>query len=422
MDMKKIARSPRLRLAIAFGLAVTVGAGTAASTAAADDRGVTGSGTRATATVMTVPDAIGTQDGTSGPVTGYVVGQPVSATTVLTSRFTADTAIALAASPTETAPARMLYVQVTAAFRADFGLRAHPGLLGGAVTVSGTLTPYFSHPGLKSPTSMVAGGATPAPTGGTTPTAGPTPTGGPTPTAGPTAGPGGPYDSTYYAPAIGKTGPALRAALHDIIKVQTKLSYEQVWDALKETDQDPANPADVILLYTGRSQAKTANGSGVDDWNREHVWAKSHGDFGTATGPGTDVHHLRPADVSVNSTRGSKDFDAGGTEIGEAPGNFTDADSFEPRDAVKGDVARMLMYMAVRYEGDDGWPDLELNDQVSNGTTPRIGRLSVLLTWNRQDPPDAFEQHRNQVIYDHWQHNRNPFVDHPEWAGAIWGG
>ncbi|CAM5631154.1 hypothetical protein SCYAM73S_07454 [Streptomyces cyaneofuscatus] len=75
-----------------------------------------------------------------------------------------------------------------------------------------------------------------------------------------------------------------------IISDQTKLSYSQVWDALKATDEDPANSSNVILLYTGRSQSKNDNGGNADRWNREHVWAKSHGDFGTAAGPG----HRRP--------------------------------------------------------------------------------------------------------------------------------
>ncbi|UKY54214.1 endonuclease [Streptomyces inhibens] len=230
------------------------------------------------------------------------------------------------------------------------------------------------------------------------------------------------YDDTYYKDAIGKTGQALKDSLHQIISsTQTgKLTYSQVWDALKDTDEDPANSANVILLYSGRSQSKNSNGSNPDDWNREHVWAKSHGDFGTATGPGTDIHHLRPADVSVNSTRGNKDFDDGGTEVGEAPGNYTDGDSFEPRDADKGDVARMILYMAVRYDGDDGFPDLEPNDKVDNGSQPYIGRLSVLKEWSKQDPPSTFEQHRNQVIFDKYQHNRNPFIDHPEWVDEIW--
>ncbi|UPK75202.1 endonuclease [Nocardioidaceae bacterium SCSIO 66511] len=227
----------------------------------------------------------------------------------------------------------------------------------------------------------------------------------------------------YYDDAEGKTGEELRSSLHTIISTDvTQLSYDEVWDALKMTDEDPANPANVILLYSGESRSEDQNGGDSDDWNREHVWAKSHGDFGTATGPGTDVHHLRPTDVTVNSTRGNLDFDEGGEEVEDAPGNFVDGDSWEPRDEVKGDVARMIMYMDVRYDGEDGFADLEVNDEVDNGSNPNIGKISMLLQWNEQDPPDEFEQNRNDVIYDEIQHNRNPFIDHPEWADAIWAG
>ncbi|MFD5006943.1 endonuclease I family protein [Streptomyces mutabilis] len=228
------------------------------------------------------------------------------------------------------------------------------------------------------------------------------------------------YDSTYYKDAVGKTGDSLKSSLHTIISDQTKLSYSAVWDALKVTDQDPADSGNVILLYSGISRSKSLNGGDTGDWNREHVWAKSHGDFGTSTGPGTDIHHLRPEDVRVNSVRGNKDFDNGGSGFTDSGGSLTDSDSFEPRDAVKGDVARMIFYMAVRYEGGDGWADLEVNGSVDNGSSPYIGKLDVLKQWNDEDPPDAFEQRRNQVIYDDYQHNRNPFVDHPEWVEAIW--
>ncbi|NEV86730.1 ribonuclease [Streptomyces tendae] len=228
------------------------------------------------------------------------------------------------------------------------------------------------------------------------------------------------YDDTYYKDAIGKTGASLKSSLHTIISDQTKLSYSAVWDALKATDEDPDDSGNVILLYSGVSRSKSLNGGDTGDWNREHVWAKSHGDFGTSTGPGTDIHHLRPADVRVNSVRGNKDFDNGGSAVSEGGGSLTDSDSFEPRDAVKGDVARMIFYMAVRYEGGDGFADLEVNGQVDNGSNPYIGKLSVLKAWNDEDPPDAFEEHRNQVVYDDYQHNRNPFIDHPEWVESIW--
>ncbi|MEU9993859.1 endonuclease [Streptomyces sp. NPDC050848] len=229
------------------------------------------------------------------------------------------------------------------------------------------------------------------------------------------------YDSTYYKNAIGKTGTSLKSSLHTIISGGTKkISYDAVWNALKVTDQDPNNSANVILLYSGTSRSKSLNGGDVGDWNREHVWAQSHGNFGTSAGPGTDLHHLRPADVQVNSIRGNKDFENGGSAVSGAPGSYTDANSFEPRDADKGDVARMILYMAVRYEGDDAWADLEPNESVSNGSVPLHGRLSVLKQWNEQDPPSAFEERRNDIIFGTYQSNRNPFIDHPEWVEAIW--
>lgn len=228
------------------------------------------------------------------------------------------------------------------------------------------------------------------------------------------------YDDTYYKDALGKTGPALKSALHTIISKQDKLSYSQVWTALQDTDQDPNNPGDIVTFYSGTSMPKSDHGGDQDQWNREHVWAKSHGDFGTTTGPGTDLHHLRPARVTVNEARGNKDFDNGGGPVTDCSACRTDSDSFEPPDDVKGDVARMIIYMAVRYEGDDGFADLEPDDKVDNGSAPYIGRLSVLKQWNEQDPPSAFEEHRNDVIYDKYQHNRNPFIDHPEWVNAIY--
>ena len=346
----------------------------------------------AAATPITVAQAIGQQTGAPATVRGYVVGQPTATNTVVTSAFPSDYAIALADAPGETSTARMVYVQLTDGFRAEYGLRSNPGLMGDRLDVTGSLTAYFTHAGLKSPTAI-------APSGGTTPPPD--------------------DDDDYYRSAIGLTGTALKAELHSIIRTNAKLTYDQVWNALKLTDQDPANANNVILLYSGRSQSKNTNGGGANDWNREHVWAQSHGGFGTATGPGTDIHHLRPEDVSVNGARGNKDFDNGGTAVSEAPGSRTDADSFEPRDAVKGDVARMILYMAVRYEGGDGFANLEPNNSVTNGSAPYIGKLSVLLAWHAQDPPDAFERRRNDRIYTAWQHNRNPFIDHPEWATAI---
>ncbi|MES9764076.1 endonuclease [Priestia megaterium] len=353
------------------------------------------------AAFLSVAQALENQNNSVQTVKGYVVGQPTGTSTVITSNYPNDYALALADSGNETNTDKMVYVQIPSNLRSTFGLQSHSELKGKNLTVTGTLTPYFSHPGIKSVTSISTE------TGGTDPAPDPT-----EPTV--------PVED-YYRTVAGKTGNTLKTELHNIIDHHTELSYSAVWEALKKTDEDSANVNNVILLYTGRSQAKSTNGGGVDDWNREHVWAKSHGDFGTAMGPGTDLHHLRPTDVSVNSTRGNLDFDNGGTEHSEALGNYFDSDSWEPRDEVKGDVARMLFYMAVRYEGDvSDEPDLELNNTVNNGTAPYHGKLSVLLQWNAQDPVDDRERRRNDIIYSDYQHNRNPFIDHPEWVNEIW--
>ncbi|MGQ1908921.1 Ig-like domain-containing protein [Marinifilum sp. RC60d5] len=234
----------------------------------------------------------------------------------------------------------------------------------------------------------------------------------------------------YYQSATGKTGNELKTALHNIIKGNTVLPYTSseydVWDALKETDEDPNDETKIILIYTGRSEDKSHqdNGSGDNDsWNREHIWAKSHGDFGTDPGAGTDIHHLRACDRSVNSSRSNLFFDNGGEAHSEATECNYDSDSWEPRDAVKGDIARMIFYMAVRYEGEGDEPELEMTDDMSyskdNYTEPFFGKLSTLKEWNLEDPVDDAELTRNEKVYE-IQGNRNPFINHPEWIEEIW--
>ena len=363
---------------------------------------VTAAASQAAATPLTVTAALGQQDGSTQTVRGYVVGQPTATDRVVTSGFPTDYAITIAATKGESDTSKVLYVQVPSALRAQWGLASNPDLMGQQVDVTGALARYFSHPGLTGTSAIgLADGTTPED---------PEDPG----------DPGEPTDpGSYYDGASGLTGSALKSKLHDIISNNRVLSYDQVWGGIKDVDEDPQDTSSVVLLYKGTSSPKSNNGGGVDNWNREHVWAKSHGDFGTSNGPGTDLHHLRPTDVTVNSDRGNLDFDNGGRENDEAPGNYSDSDSWEPRDEVKGDVARMIFYMAVRYEAGDR-VDLEVNDQVNNGSNPYMGRLSVLKQWSQEDPPDAFEQRRNERIFDNWQGNRNPFIDHPEWVESIW--
>jgi len=236
----------------------------------------------------------------------------------------------------------------------------------------------------------------------------------------------------YYAGTEGKSGEELKQILHTIIRGHTRISYSAAYTALQNTDEDPLNPQNVILLYTGRSQHEDYQDHGStydyeqfggtynDSWNREHVWPKSHGFPNDTDTAYTDIHHLRPADRTVNSARGTKDFDWGTIRHDEATECFYDSTVWEPRDAVKGDVARMIFYMTVRYENPNTY-DLEMVDYTGTSTyTPYLGKKSTLLEWHLQDPPDDFEQRRNDVIYG-IQHNRNPFIDHPEFASYIWG-
>lgn len=229
--------------------------------------------------------------------------------------------------------------------------------------------------------------------------------------------------SGYYQNASGLSGVELKKALNNIIDDHKTYSYSAIKNIMKETDEDPSNASNVILMYTGLSVNK---GSSV--WNREHTWPKSHGNFGTRQPEGTDGHHLRPTLMEANSARGNLDFDNGGSKVAGnvyyAPGSsfsYRDTYSFEPRDEVKGDVARMMFYMAVRYDAEDDYKlDLELNDKVNNGSVPYLGKLSTLLEWSIQDPVDDFERNRNEVLFD-YQRNRNPFVDYPEFVEMIWG-
>lgn len=238
----------------------------------------------------------------------------------------------------------------------------------------------------------------------------------------------------YYADISGY-GAALKAALHTLIKSThtTQYSYSSLITQIPYTDEDPANPDNLIEIYTGWSVDKDDFGDLTTDWNREHTWSKSHGNFGDVAPAGTDLHHLRPCDSTVNSRKSNKDFDNGGNAYtdnsppygytGET-GCYDTANTWEPRAADKGDVARMLMYMAVRYEGDDSnfSGNLELVDYVySDGGTgePYYGKLATLLNWHVQDPPDSREMRRNDRIYER-QGNRNPFIDNPRYAQYIW--
>lgn len=239
--------------------------------------------------------------------------------------------------------------------------------------------------------------------------------------------------NTGYYNGISGYGSTLKSQLHTLLRTThtTRYSYDALWTQLPYTDEDPANSSNLIEIYTGWSVPKSNYGGGTTEWNREHTWSKSHGDFGETAPAGTDLHHLRPCDSTVNSAKSNKDFDNGGTAYTDASpypgytgvtGCYTTASAWEPRNEDKGDVARMIMYMAVRYEGTDTSFNLEIIDDVNSEagvSAPNYGKLSTLLAWHVQDPPDAREYQRNNRIAER-QGNRNPFIDHPEFARYIW--
>ena len=194
--------------------------------------------------------------------------------------------------------------------------------------------------------------------------------------------------------------------------------------------------------------------------NQEHLWAKSCGfqDESPAAGARGDLMHLWAGNGRVNGDTHSnyyygyvdttKSYDNAGTYASTLSGNLRgksktlggSATVFEPQDSDKGDIARAIFYMAARYNylsGSDsdgidaGNPNLEIVNNVTSwqssgyqSSTTRTGKMGILqdlLKWNEDDPPDEFEIHRNNLCYNNFTNNRNPFIDFPSWANAIWG-
>lgn len=226
----------------------------------------------------------------------------------------------------------------------------------------------------------------------------------------------------YYNGTAGLRGDELKTKLNEIIGNHVDFSYSQAKFIINYSDADPNNENNVILFYTQRSQNADTYGTGEDFINREHVWAKSHGTFENIRPMDGDAFNLRPADGSVNVERSNKDFgnvQPNGTRHPEATECWYSADKWEPGPASKGQVARIIFYMATRYEGKNGELDLEVVNGLNTYPKPEHGDLATLLEWNREYPPSDFERRRNERIFT-IQQNRNPFVDNPEWADLIW--
>ena len=231
----------------------------------------------------------------------------------------------------------------------------------------------------------------------------------------------------YYNSLDGFADVALRQALQNIIadpNVVRAQTYTDCIEILKEADQNPENSNQVWLVYLEQGRAKldfqtTSVNTGT--WNREHTFPRSRAGYYSieedeiADGVdvfwttkadslrhgNSDAHALRAVDGPENSSRGNQFY-------GEYNGPSGTLGGF------KGDVARGVFYLAVRYNG------LEIVNGFPDGMVGQFGDLQTLLDWHRNDPPDDYEMNRNNIIYN-WQFNRNPFIDLPDLIEYIWG-
>ena len=177
-------------------------------------------------------------------------------------------------------------------------------------------------------------------------------------------------------------------------------SYAEVITILQEADKSLTDPTKLWSMYD--SSLRDITWDSNNNWNREHVWPQSLLGGGSTSGRTvlTDPHNLRAITPSTNTSRLNKYFD-----------NLTSSVSYFPGDAHKGDVARILLYMVVRYN------NLSLVDGKPN--VYQMSRISLLFAWHQEDQVDDFEIRRNEVIYQH-QGNRNPFIDNPTWFETVW--
>ena len=230
----------------------------------------------------------------------------------------------------------------------------------------------------------------------------------------------------YYNTAEGKTGDELKIALHNIIKGHHEVSYGGLLDAFAYTDCKPNGKIWDIYsnieysLNTGLCGDYAQEG---DCWNREHTWPQSW--FNDQTTPRCDLFHVYPTDGYVNNRRGSLPYgevnnptytSGNGSKLGKCSTAGYNGTVFEPIDEYKGDIARSYFYMSVRYYSeDDSWS----TSSMTNKSVIKDWAMTMLLRWSDEDPVSQKEIDRNNAVYG-YQNNRNPFIDHPEYAHIIW--
>jgi len=260
----------------------------------------------------------------------------------------------------------------------------------------------------------------------------------------------------YYQSVDATSAATLRATLHEIIDDHQRFPYTSTatdtWNILELADENPTNSSKILDVYRNGSYNKA--GGGNNKYNREHTWPKSYGfpNDGSSNYAYTDCHHLFLCNSSYNSSRSNNPFQTGdaswtekttfsnagqGGGSGTYPGNsnWRSSEFWQVWGSRKGDVARALLYLDVRYEGGThgvtghAEPDLVLTDDLnlvaasntgSNIGLAYMGLLDTLLQWHADDPVDVKEADRNDAVYFH-QGNRNPFIDHPEWVTMVFG-
>jgi endonuclease I len=226
----------------------------------------------------------------------------------------------------------------------------------------------------------------------------------------------------FYDSAENLEGHALRAEVHALIVNHQIIPYTSnrfdVHDAIDVLDELPNDTNSVQLIY---SDATATKGS-WPGYNREHVWPVS---LGSAHGTPaySDLHHIFACDANVNSSRSNRPYDECSGDCNshvESPDAYFSARAWEPPDHQKGDVARALFYMDLRYEGERAnEPNLRLVEWGVTAGCNCMGRLSKLRRWHTLDPVDDREIRRNEAVYA-LQGNRNPFIDNPQWVDSIY--
>jgi len=216
------------------------------------------------------------------------------------------------------------------------------------------------------------------------------------------------------------TGDALVSELRTKASTMTKTDYGDAKYMLQYTDEDPNKTGYDYGMWDGDDIRATWDSGAT--WNREHVWCCAQMQLdGVNARPtdsdknqATDLHNLRVACPLSNGFHGDKFYDLTNAATTFFPNITSGLNGHHAYVGdFRGDVARILFYMEVRYDG------LVLDDALDGSDTVAMGKLSTLLAWNDEDPVDSFETQRNNRIYG-YQGNRNPFIDHPELADQIW--